>query len=71
MTRELNDKWWLCPVSRRTLFVFSEALICLSYTAVEKWSFRQDLHLRPAAYRAAALLAELRKVVGIQCGWMK
>jgi hypothetical protein len=26
-------KWWLCPVSRRTLLVFSEALICLSYTA--------------------------------------
>lgn len=35
MTRELSDKWWLCPVSRRTLFVFSEALICLSYTAFE------------------------------------
>lgn len=56
-------KWWLRPVTRRTLFVFSEALICLSYTAVENWSFRQGLHLRPAAYRAAALLTELRKVV--------
>lgn len=26
-------KWWLRPVSRRTLLVFSEALIYLSYTA--------------------------------------
>ena len=35
-------KWWLRPVSRRPLLVFSEALIFLSYTA-EKWS------LHPAA----------------------
>ena len=26
-------KWWLRPVSRRTLLVFSEALIYLSYAA--------------------------------------
>ena len=28
-----SGKWWLCPVARRSLLVFSEALICLSYTA--------------------------------------
>ena len=50
-------KWRLCPVVRRTLLVFSEALICLSYTAVvplhgfAPWS---------AAYRAAALLLSYR-----------
>lgn len=26
-------EWWLCLVSRQGLLVFSEALICLSYTA--------------------------------------
>ena len=29
----MTRKWWLRPVSRRTLLVFSEALIYLSYTA--------------------------------------
>lgn len=29
----MTRKWWLRPVSRRTLLVFSEALISLSYTA--------------------------------------
>ena len=31
---ELSEKWRLRPGSHRTLLVFSEALICLSYTAV-------------------------------------
>jgi hypothetical protein len=31
---ELSKKWRLCPASHRTLLVFSEALIYLSYTAV-------------------------------------
>ena len=29
----MTRKWWLRPVSRRTLLVFSEALIYLSYAA--------------------------------------
>src|SRR5271170_6836953 len=32
--------WWLNSVSRRTLLGFSEALICLSYSALE-WSLRE------------------------------
>jgi hypothetical protein len=32
--------WWLNSVSRRTLLGFSEALICLSYSAL-KWSLRE------------------------------
>ena len=32
-TNDANGKWWLRPVSRRTLLGFSEALIYLSYTA--------------------------------------
>jgi hypothetical protein len=32
--------WWLNSVSRRTLLGFSEALICLSYSAV-KWSLHE------------------------------
>ena len=30
----MTRKWWLRPVSRRTLLVCSEALIYLSYTAI-------------------------------------
>jgi len=47
-------KWWLCPVSRRTLLVFSEALICLSYTAVVVPP--RGIAPRSPAYRAGALL---------------
>ena len=37
----INDvKWWLNSVSRRTLLGFSEALICLSYSAL-KWSLHE------------------------------
>ena len=32
-TASMPRKWWLAPVSRRTLLDFSEALICLSYPA--------------------------------------
>src|SRR5436190_13046718 len=32
--RERMKKWWLRPVLHRTLLVFSEALIYLSYTAI-------------------------------------
>jgi hypothetical protein len=32
--------WWLNSVSRRTLLGFSEALICLSYSAI-KWSLHE------------------------------
>ena len=35
----MTQKWWLHPVSRRTLLVFSEALISLSYTA--QWSLHE------------------------------
>ena len=35
----MTRKWWLHPVSRRTLLVFSEALISLSYTA--QWSLHE------------------------------
>jgi hypothetical protein len=49
-----GEKWWLRPVARRTLPVFSGALIYLSYTAwvvlphgIAPWSL---------AYRARALL---------------
>ena len=37
MTRK---KWWLRPVSHRTLLGFSEALIYLSYTA-RNWSLHE------------------------------
>lgn len=46
-------KWRLCPVLRRTLLVFSEALICLSYTAVVP---PRGIAPRSSAYRAEALL---------------
>ena len=54
MTRK---KWWLRPVSRRTLLVFSEALIYLSYTAVVPPRWRRGIGRsvggRAARYRAA------------------
>jgi hypothetical protein len=46
-------KWWLRPVSRRTLLVFSEALIYLSYAAVVP---PRGIAPRSLAYRARALL---------------
>lgn len=46
------EKWWLRPVTHRTLLVFSEALICLSYTAMVP-----PLGIAPgsSAYQADAL----------------
>ena len=43
--------WWLNSELRRTLLGFSEALICLSYSAL-KWSLHEELHLgRPIINR--------------------
>ena len=49
----MTRKWWLRPVSRRTLLGFSEALIYLSYTAVVPPG---GIAPRSLAYRARALL---------------
>ncbi len=45
--------WWLCPGSHRTLPVFSETLIYLSYTAMVP---PRGIAPRSSAYRAGALL---------------
>lgn len=50
---ELSGKWRLRPGSHRTLLVFSEALIYLSYTAVVP---PRGIAPRSSAYRAGALL---------------
>ena len=46
-------KWWLFPVSRRTLPAFNGPLICLSYTAVDPPC---GIAPQSAGYKAAALL---------------
>ena len=52
----INDvKWWLNSVSRRTLLGFSEALICLSYSALKMVPPRGNAP-RSADYQSAALL---------------
>lgn len=64
-------KWWLRPVSRRSLFVFSEALICLSYTA---WKMVAHPGAAPGvswsqAKRIAVFLArDLLKVMVLPAG---
>ena len=45
----MTQKWWLRPVSRRTLLGFSEALIYLSYTASGP-----SARYRAAVYRLSA-----------------
>jgi hypothetical protein len=50
---ELFGKWRLRPASHRTLLVFSEALICLSYTAVVP---PRGFAPRSIGYRPIALL---------------
>jgi hypothetical protein len=47
------EKWWLRSESRRTLLVFSEALICLSYAAVVP---PRGIAPRSIGYRPIALL---------------
>ena len=48
-----RSEWWLRPASHRTLLVFSETLIYLSYTAVVP---PRGFAPRSSAYRADALL---------------
>ena len=50
-------EWWLRSESRRTLLVFSEALISLSYAAVVP---PRGIAPRSLAYRARALLLSYR-----------
>ena len=52
-TNDAFQKWWLRPVSRWSLLVFSEALISLSYTAMVP---PRGVAPRSLAYRARALL---------------
>ena len=58
MTRE---KWWLRSVSHRTLLVFSEALICLSYAAVVPLRGNAP---RSIGYQPVALLLSYRGMKG-------
>ena len=51
----LRGDWRPIPELHRSLVLFKDALICLSYSA-QIWSYRQDSHPQPPSYQPDALL---------------